>query len=148
MNKSCTICKQNKDVSCYYKHRKRKDGYQNICKDCSSSTSKQYYLNYTEEHKAVTRQKKRERRVELKQQINELKNQLGCATCDEKDSCCLDFHHFDNKVKEYEIATAPSKGWLWEKILPEIKKCVCLCANCHRKVHAGKITLTKDMIYS
>ena len=28
-----------------------------------------------------------------------------------------------------------------KKLLAEIKKCVCLCSNCHRKVHAGIINL-------
>ena len=32
---------------------------------------------------------------------------------------------------------------LKENLLKEIKKCVCLCANCHRKVHAGIIDLNK-----
>lgn len=26
-------------------------------------------------------------------------------------------------------------------VIKEIQKCVCLCANCHRKVHASKIEL-------
>ncbi len=28
--------------------------------------------------------------------------------------------------------------------LEEVKKCVVLCANCHRKVHAGLVMMTND----
>ena len=25
----------------------------------------------------------------------------------------------------------------WEDVLNELKKCICVCANCHRGIHAG-----------
>jgi predicted HNH restriction endonuclease len=45
----------------------------------------------------------------------------------------LDFHHIDKETKEFTIG-AIKKGSK-EKILKEIDKCVCLCANCHREFH-------------
>ena len=41
------------------------------------------------------------------------------------------------KEKDLSLFRKNSK----ESILKEIQKCVCLCANCHRKVHASKIEL-------
>lgn len=48
----------------------------------------------------------------------------------------LEFHHINPEDKEFGIA---SKGICrdLEKDLAEIKKCVLICANCHRAVHKG-----------
>ena len=53
----------------------------------------------------------------------------------------FDFHHIKVGSKEKE----PSKlmRGLWENIVKEIDKCVLLCSNCHREVHATK---DKDFI--
>ncbi|WNL63194.1 hypothetical protein [Citrobacter phage Tr1] len=32
-------------------------------------------------------------------------------------------------------------SWKKEKLIAEIKKCVLLCSNCHREVHAGLLVL-------
>ena len=40
-------------------------------------------------------------------------------------------HNWDKKHR------GKNREWLSQ----EIAKCVCLCANCHRKVHAGLIDL-------
>jgi predicted HNH restriction endonuclease len=29
------------------------------------------------------------------------------------------------------------RGWSWESILIELKKCILLCKNCHAAYHAG-----------
>lgn len=64
------------------------------------------------------------------------------------DKCCicgynelpdaLEFHHINPEDKEFGIA---SKGTCrdLEKDLAEIKKCVLICANCHRAIHKGLI---------
>lgn len=47
----------------------------------------------------------------------------------------LDFHHLDPSEKDF----TPSKGYKksWEKLKKELDKCILLCSNCHREVHAG-----------
>ena len=42
----------------------------------------------------------------------------------------LDFHHLDPTTKKYTITRI--MGRKWENIVPELNKCVLLCANCHR----------------
>jgi len=48
----------------------------------------------------------------------------------------FDFHHIDPKQKDFtitnEIANKPFK-----ELENEVKKCILLCANCHRVVHSG-----------
>ena len=48
----------------------------------------------------------------------------------------LEFHHLDSTHKDFGIS---SKGYTrsWTKISEELDKCLLLCANCHREVHAG-----------
>ena len=48
----------------------------------------------------------------------------------------FEFHHRDATEKEFGI-TQDGIPRRWEKILAELAKCVMLCANCHREVHAG-----------
>ena len=47
----------------------------------------------------------------------------------------LDFHHVDPGTKEFTLSTNVMKSL--DKQLNEARKCVLLCANCHRGVHAG-----------
>jgi hypothetical protein len=48
----------------------------------------------------------------------------------------LEFHHLDGSRKDFGIS---SKGYTrsWSKIRDELDKCILLCANCHREIHAG-----------
>ena len=48
----------------------------------------------------------------------------------------LEFHHPDPSQKDFSI----SKDGLtrsWDRVRTEIEKCVLVCANCHREIHAG-----------
>lgn len=53
-----------------------------------------------------------------------------------KDS--LEFHHLVSDEKSFGIS---AKGYTrsWAAIEEELKKCIMLCANCHREWHAGVI---------
>ncbi len=55
-------------------------------------------------------------------------NACGYNRCIE----ALDFHHLRDKL--FTVATC--WHWSWEKVESEINKCVLLCANCHRELHA------------
>lgn len=52
----------------------------------------------------------------------------------------LEFHHKDPSQKDFGIS---SKGYTrsWEKVKEELDKCIMVCANCHREIHGGMITL-------
>lgn len=55
----------------------------------------------------------------------------------------FEFHHVDALTKGFAIS---ADGILrpWELIVAELEKCVLLCANCHREVHAGVRELFDD----
>ena len=58
-----------------------------------------------------------------------------CALCGyNKISAALEFHHIDPTLKLYGISSNGNCHDL-ELDLAEAKKCILLCANCHREVH-------------
>lgn len=57
--------------------------------------------------------------------------------CGEQTLCCLDLHHLDPSTKRVKVNKA-IKHFGIKGLLVEIGKCVVLCANCHRKHHAGE----------
>ena len=59
-----------------------------------------------------------------------------CAICGyNKCLAALEMHHLNPEEKEYSMATGYCRSL--EKDLEEAKKCVLLCSNCHKEVHAG-----------
>jgi len=68
--------------------------------------------------------------------VNEFGNQ--CIRCDGVfPPECFDFHHTNPKDKSFAVDQQQIAGRNWESVLNEASKCVLLCANCHRTVHAG-----------
>lgn len=61
----------------------------------------------------------------------------GCAEA-------LEFHHLDPRVKDLGISTWSSAA-SFAKLAAEAGKCVMLCANCHREVHADVRVLAADI---
>ena len=104
-----------------------------FCDDCRKKKNKDsYYKHHSTNLIRVKKYKK-----ENKEWFFKLKETLSCCICGENNSSCLDFHHIDGKEKEFNISTKTESSK--KQILEEINKCACLCANCHRKHHAGKL---------
>lgn len=58
-----------------------------------------------------------------------------CVCCGyDKNICALEFHHLDPKEKEINIAESYH---LNEEIYKELEKCILVCSNCHREIHAN-----------
>ena len=57
----------------------------------------------------------------------------------------LDFHHRDPKEKEFGLS---QKGLTrsWEKTRKELDKCILICSNCHREIHAGITQLPMETL--
>lgn len=54
-----------------------------------------------------------------------------CGYC--KNYAALEFHHLDPKKKDFIWTKLRRMGW--DQIIDELKKCILLCANCHREEH-------------
>ncbi|QXL90328.1 hypothetical protein [Salmonella phage NINP13076] len=63
----------------------------------------------------------------------------GCILCGEKEPVALDLHHIDESTKDANVSDLMRRGT--KRLIDEMNKCVVLCANCHRKVHAGILEL-------
>ena len=133
--KTCTKCGVKKSIIDFAKNKSKPDGLQAHCRECKKLNDARHY--------AANKEKQQERNQRNKQlciqEMNEYKAERGCCLCDETDPCCLDFHH-PNEDKDLSVSV-----FAWtacrNKMWAEIEKCVIVCANCHRKVHAGKATI-------
>lgn len=82
-----------------------------------------------EKHGEEWRKKDRERR----RAFNE-KWKRPCEKCGEKRLYLIQFHHIDPATKSFCIgANATSRQE--DALEAEVKKCVCLCSNCHDEFH-------------
>jgi len=57
----------------------------------------------------------------------------------------LDFHHLDEKNKSFDLSTRGlTRSWV--KTKAETDKCILVCANCHRELHAGLVQLPIEKV--
>ena len=63
-----------------------------------------------------------------------------CLKCGyNKCSRSLDFHHLDPLKKDFNISDGKTHNF--EKLKPELDKCILICSNCHGELHEGLITV-------
>lgn len=52
----------------------------------------------------------------------------------------LDFHHRDPSKKDFTISSTRKGGkgvGSWPELKKELDKCILVCSNCHREIHAA-----------
>lgn len=103
---------------------------------------KQKNKEYYEANKEKMIKYQMERYNSLLEVYSGWKKTLKCKCCGESDHNCLDFHHVVPGDKEIKISTAIGRGA--KAVVNELKKCVVVCANCHRKIHAYDTPLELD----
>ena len=133
--KKCSRCKEVKEFTAFCKQSRSKDGYQPACKVCMNDS---YNRSRKKKHDHYI-QTAKDRRRTITDQIRNWKSERGCLCCAEKFGPCLELHHLDSSIKEDNPSNYITKSF--DAFLQEAKKCVVLCANCHRKVHHGIISL-------
>ena len=96
---------------------------------------------FKESHLKRIRRNTQKNAEEIKALVNEFRKD-GCKTCPEKTSECLDAHHINPSHKKFEVGRMMNGRNVSSKLFKEeLKKCICLCKNCHAKLHAGLRTL-------
>lgn len=65
----------------------------------------------------------------------------GYNKCDE----VMEFHHLDPTTKETTWSQIRGSIKGWNTIVDEMSKCVMLCSNCHKEVHAGVAVVPDDV---
>lgn len=114
--KVCTKCGKVLPIDQFNWRNKEKGTRRSECKSCHSGYMKEKYQ-------------------EKKEIIQELKSQCKCAKCGESRGYLLDYHHLDPALKDDTIARLTSNASNINVAYEEIKKCIVLCANCHREFH-------------
>lgn len=157
MNYSCSKCKEFKDENLFHNNKARHNGKSAYCIPCDNERKKRY--SKTEKGKAGSRRrsseyrKKNPKKVARAQKESRVKRQKivnnykkgGCVVCGyNKCSEALDLHHLDGSTKTETVANLVFSRGI-EALEEELKKCVVLCANCHREHHAGVLDLSQNI---
>lgn len=131
--KRCSRCKEELWVVCFNKNASQPDGYDVICKPCKKERNAEHYLR---KKGKISDQRKISRMIS-RDEVNTLISLIrsaGCSFCDETTECCLEFHHVDPATKKRSPTNFEHVG---DHLFEELEKCILVCANCHKKIHAG-----------
>lgn len=129
---TCKGCGEDKPPSGFSTHGKTKSGYlayHSRCKECYWGHAKT--LPSYEEKRLLVEQAK-----------------TSCSVCG-YDRCkdAMDFHHTDRANKLFGIAAGVKSSTITRQELEdEISKCVILCSNCHRELHAAERSLDDKLV--
>lgn len=136
----CNRCKSDKDESEFSFKNKVLNLRNSYCKPCHRSYTKEHYRLNAKLYKSRARRSNIKMIQKHKRFVRDLKSELGCFFCGETDYCCLDFHHLTDKT--FNISRSVHLSL--ENVLTEILKCLVLCSNCHRKLHAGRFQVPHE----
>ena len=128
----CKECCEELPITSFFKRGFNKQGHQQYdsrCKQCSKEHTKKYRKRHNPRDLGL-------RKIKC-DYVEEIKTE--CAECGyNRCAAALDFHHINKETKVGGIAEFESNGKITlEMLKEEIRKCVVLCANCHRELHAG-----------
>ena len=105
-----------------------------LCLACDRANRRANTAKHRAENPEHDKELRANRRKAKQDFVNSLKT--SCHVCGESDPACLDFHHIDPETKIETVASLVYGQCSQESILEEIRKCVVLCSNCHRKLHS------------
>lgn len=108
-------------------------------RDKFKAYKQEYYLKNSEKLKARER-KAYAKRVKLWKEFLRERVSLMCVKCG-YDRCfaALEFHHVKPRIKEHTISKLIKRAFTENRKLvttKELTKCIILCSNCHRELHA------------
>ena len=92
---------------------------------------RKHYGNNKERVKAKVKAYKDKKREEWR----EYKKSLRCCRCGASHPAIIDFHHIDRKDPTKQRVHKLVQNGKYAAAHEEIKKCLILCANCHRILH-------------
>lgn len=124
----CSTCKKIKCLDEFDKNKECSQGRTRQCKKCKAVKTRKWYSDNRARRQEESNQRNQKRRDEC---IDILGGK--CQMCNkEYPRCCYDFHHIDPKTKVDAISNLLRRPSL---LYEELKKCILLCANCHRIRH-------------
>jgi hypothetical protein len=123
--------------------RKQNKTFREIQKilNCSASTI-WYHISESYKQKRIARIKTSVTKARINRKHHIIQAFGGkCISCS-YNTCqsALEFHHLNPKHKETRLSNIIGSCSL-DKIILELKKCVLVCANCHREIHQNLRTV-------
>jgi len=91
---------------------------------------KRYYEANKESHLVRTKRN----RAKRKKEWDEFKASQKCTKCGIQHPALIDFHHVIRDGDKQSVNKLVANG-RFARAMEEIKKCIPLCANCHRMLH-------------
>lgn len=102
-----------------------------------ASVRKLKHAEYSRDYYEKNGEKVRKRAAELKREKRaiwrDFKSTIKCTNCGFSHSAAIDFHHVD-RTNHRSVNLLAQQG-KYKEAMEEIKKCIALCANCHRIHH-------------
>lgn len=92
---------------------------------------------YRAKHLKTVAAANRRKKEEIEQMISEFRKN-GCSRCPEREPCCLVAHHVNPSQKEILVSRSKSRTNP-KRVAKELAKCLCLCMNCHAKLHVREL---------
>lgn len=77
-----------------------------------------------------------DRRDGIKKWYITYKRGLSCSKCGSSHYAIIDFHHVSEKTEV--VSNMVVNGYSIKSIKREIERCIVLCSNCHRILHAER----------
>jgi len=82
---------------------------------------------------AVSRRRKKVKRMAIEHMGGK------CVICGySRCAAALEFHHKDQSQKDFAISNS-GHCRSWDRVVAELEKCMMLCSNCHKELHAGEL---------
>jgi len=104
-------------------------------KNVRVAKAKEYSREHYKVNKEAIKAQTKKRKIENRAIWNAFKSTLKCAICGFDHPAALDFHHVDPSKKENIVSVLVSNG-CYKAAMREVEKCIVLCANHHRVLHA------------
>jgi hypothetical protein len=138
--KHCKKCDTHKPLTEFNNRKSSTDGLQYQCRQCEKNNHDAHYKKSKGEY--VRRAMKNTKRYV--EEYQQWKLTQVCSICSEEDPVCIDFHHLDPKQKDINISNIGLRNGL-RAVQQELKKCIPVCANCHRKIHKYGLEYVKSL---
>jgi hypothetical protein len=134
--KTCSKCRESKELSSFHKDSTKKDGLYSSCKSCTYSySSSQTRLERGRAHDKVRRSEviKRNKARALGHKLKLIEMHGGrCLDCNQVwPPFVFEFDHRDPSLKEFNVSGA-NLNFRFDRLVVEANKCDLVCSNCHR----------------
>jgi hypothetical protein len=148
--KRCTKCGKSRPLSDFgeLKSTTRADHTRSHCRSCGRIAANAFYAANPTTYRLRARQAGAVSRPLRLAKANALRVQSGCTVCEETEPCVLDFHHLhgNSKGKLEGMSVGRAACQSEKRFRKELAKCIVVCVSCHRKIHAGVVILSSDLI--